>query len=715
MAATKDATIIILDVGANTNQLDKLKSKTFFEEAKSCIEFAITRKIFTRPKDEVSLFLFGTKTTDNELNKRYGSGYENINHAIPLSPMSWDILKYVQKSIDPPMDEGITGDWLDAVVVAMDYFNDLDLKKTTKKILLFTTFTTDVNDAENIDKVIGGLKHLEIELIVVTKNVIYEMDQDSEDQYANFSQAMGKDKVQEHSERLIKQIVMQSDGVLCSIDEAAAKLIYVDKKQRRRVPWKVDLTIGSNLAIKVSAFIYVRNDKELGDWKTRFVNKVPSTNEGPSDGDPSGSSSNVEISNVTMKTEHYLNDEVLDLETVAENLIKGYMYGGEPIPFEDDKYDNGGKGLKVIGFTDIDTVHDSHLVGDSIWAVVPQDGMTTSAKRFAAMLQAMHNKQLAIIARYTYREGTAPKMMALFPSENCLLMYELFFKDNYVDMRFPKLNAKKTTPSSEQLEAMGRFVDAMDLTKDNAKVNDGQPEPFKKLLDPGLQHMYRCIANRAINPSEPVLKVDDEILSLVRPPKRDTNVDELKALFPLEAAKLTGKEAFLQNMLKVEKQEADSADQLEKPKYYDVHEIGTVKPADDFIKLLELGEAFNLLAEQIQTVINNLVVKSIVAMDEKVLKALSAYRETAKQKAPFGYNEWIVQFKEVLKEREKVQLWQSLINENLGLITANESEMSTISEEEAQSFFKFDDFNTQHVQSNNNDIEDSNMDMFDEM
>lgn len=96
-------------------------------------------------------------------------------------------------------------------------------------------------------------------LLFSTKNVIYEVDQDSEDQYANFSQAIDKNSTQERSERLIKQIVMDTDGALCSIDDAFSKLIYVDKRQRRRVPWKADLTIGSVFSIKISAFIYVRN------------------------------------------------------------------------------------------------------------------------------------------------------------------------------------------------------------------------------------------------------------------------------------------------------------------------------------------------------------------------------------------------------------------------------------------------------------------------
>lgn len=83
-----------------------------------------TFKIFTKPKDEISLFLLGTKTTDNRLNGEYG-GYEHISHALEMNAMSWDILKYIQKNIDPPSDE-ITGDWLDAIVVAMDYFKSLE-------------------------------------------------------------------------------------------------------------------------------------------------------------------------------------------------------------------------------------------------------------------------------------------------------------------------------------------------------------------------------------------------------------------------------------------------------------------------------------------------------------------------------------------------------------------------------------------------------------
>lgn len=66
-----------------------------------------------------------------------------------------------------------------------------------------------------------------------------------------------KSKERKTGEQLIKEIVGNSNGILCSFDEAMSKLIYLDKRHRRRVPWNADFTIGTKLTIKVAAFIYV--------------------------------------------------------------------------------------------------------------------------------------------------------------------------------------------------------------------------------------------------------------------------------------------------------------------------------------------------------------------------------------------------------------------------------------------------------------------------
>lgn len=391
------------------------------------------------------------------------------------------------------------------------------------------------------------------------------------------------------------------------------------------------------------------------------------------------------------------------------------MYGGEAFPFEDEKYDNGGKGLLCIGFTNVNTIGEMDLAADSIWAVVPQKNMDVSAKKFASLLKVMENLNYAMIARYTYRDGTAPKLMALFPAEDSLNMHELLFKENYVTIEFPRLVKKSTTPSAEQYNFMNKFIDSMDLMCDD---NKEQPcEYFENLMDPGLQHAYRAIAHRAIHPNEPMIELDKEILSLVTPPKsKQVDTEKFKELFPLKVPQKTTKEAFMENLLKIDKEKAPEQYMPEiKSDYCDIHEIGTIKPAEDFVKLLKHGEPFNLLSAQVQNVIINLAVKSIIAMDEKVLQALLTYRETAKEKAPYKYNEWINTFKDLLKQREKVQLWQSLSNENLGLITSKESEISTVSEEEAMEFYQMDDFSTQSILMSTHEMGDQDTDMFDEM
>lgn len=62
---------------------------------------------------------------------------------------------------------------------------------------------------------------------------------------------------------LLKKYIfcVQTSGVLCSFDKALVQLIYFEKKKQRSMPWNADLQIGSELKIKVSAFINVRQLK----------------------------------------------------------------------------------------------------------------------------------------------------------------------------------------------------------------------------------------------------------------------------------------------------------------------------------------------------------------------------------------------------------------------------------------------------------------------
>lgn len=407
-----------------------------------------------------------------------------------------------------------------------------------------------------------------------------------------------------------------------------------------------------------------------------------------------------------------------------------------PVAFEDtDDFENGGKGLRFIGVTSVSCISEEFFAGTGTWSVGPQKGSQTAPLLLTALSKALHRLNSALIARYTHSNKSAPKLMALFPNtsvdsseceHNSLLMHELFFKDNFVEILFPPLESTETT--QDQIDIIDKFIDSMNLSGSNTTIGGnagGKSSPyFKKLLDPGLQHTFRAIVHRALNPGDPLLKPDNDILDMIKPPKEmETKpiVDQMKNLFALEPVVKSKKEIFmesLQNRKSIQNVEAVPASDCANANTNDenIKEVGTLNPGDDFILLFNRGERFDILATQIQNVILQIVLKSMDLIVESVVKGIFVYREFAKQKAPYKFNEWIVNFKEVLDQHGKFDLWvQSVVNERLGLITSNESELSTVSEAEAEEFLRVKDTNagTSAIIDNGNDL--SNDDFFDQM
>lgn len=76
----------------------------------------------------MALFLIGTDDKSNDLN------YEHISLAFPMASMNWDMLNYVKKSIDPP-NENETADWIDGIIVAMDYLKKVECVSNYKQYL----------------------------------------------------------------------------------------------------------------------------------------------------------------------------------------------------------------------------------------------------------------------------------------------------------------------------------------------------------------------------------------------------------------------------------------------------------------------------------------------------------------------------------------------------------------------------------------------------
>lgn len=383
------------------------------------------------------------------------------------------------------------------------------------------------------------------------------------------------------------------------------------------------------------------------------------------------------------------------------------MYGQQPISYDDKDigYKSGGRSLKCVGFANASDVRDEYLCGSGIWAVAAQKNTTVAEKMLAALTNVMRDSELIMIARYVYGGNTRPKMMVLYPNNllkdkpdhNSLLMQELIYKDNLVEMLLPSLKIKKTEPTAEQYDAVDKLIDSMDLM--SVDSSGGHGEAFKHLLNPILQHTYRRIAHRALHPKEPLIAPDQDLLAMLNIPESvavqaKPHIDQVKNLFKLERIQrdtVSRKQGLFNKMQDISSPPAtaDAAGGTDSANDINLVEIGTVTPDTDFAELLSRGERFATLATQIQNVIEKLVFKSVAIPEEKVLRAIAIYREEAKVLTPYSFNEWIVEFKASLLQRRKLDGWEKLIvAERLGLITSLESECSTVTDGEAAEFYR---------------------------
>ncbi|XP_037024840.1 X-ray repair cross-complementing protein 5 isoform X2 [Bradysia coprophila] len=691
MATTKEATVILFDVGKPTGESVRPGQPTFFEQAKECLAKILQRKIFTTPKDEIGLILIGTDDTNNVLNDSEDTlgDYEHISVAFDLEMTNWQMLKILEREIVGPSNS--EGDWLSALIVAMDFLKGQMLGKKFKssKIILMSPFASIVN-TENIDIVMEGLRKIETEIVVITCNVEYYSNPDKldeNDEMVIFSQTGNKSKHQKAGEKLAFDLIQQVNGILCSFEEAMVQLVYYEKQNQKSMPWNCELQIGSKLEIKTSVYVYTKDVSSMISWKTESV-------DGP----------------CKMETEYFVQN--IELKPVEkEELIRGHMYGTTPVPFDQSlglKFDAGPKNFRCIGFTNRNNIHDQHLCGTGVWLVKAQKDAAASEKLFVALVNVMKSSELALVARYVYRSGLKAKIMVLVPHPDTeknqykknasLLMMEVHFADDQVKMEFPPLRTTKDTPSQEQYDAVEGLIDSMDLM--DAYDGDGDcNEAFahKKLLNPTIQYTYRALAHRALHPTQPVPLPDQDLMDLLDIPEKikqnsSEHVAKVKELFPLEPIVKPTKKLLFQ-MLQHNATAAASADDVQ-PTAVDepqstLIEVGTITPDEDFMHLLLRGEKFATVSNQMQNVLHNLVFKTLQLQTEKFGRAVMMYREQAIVMGAFRYNEWVTEFKKILLERGKVDVWQTIfVNEKFGLISAKETEMSTVTDEEVEEFYK---------------------------
>ncbi|CRK99586.1 CLUMA_CG012898, isoform A [Clunio marinus] len=682
MASKKEATIILFDVGENTEVPSGKGEKSFFDRSKECVSKIIQKKIFAKPFDEIALILMGSDETDNELNKSFND-YENIVEKVHLQLPSWDMVR----KLDELTTTDFASDWVDGLLVAINFAKvHTQAKKFHNiRILVVTNFVSDVND-NNLDVIIATINESKVELLAITDCVEH-----TELNTCGFSQIPFKNETQEKNQKLFSEVIQQVNGHMCHIDLAENQLLTFEKKKMRPTPWNSRLTIGSQMKIDISAYVSIQEEKFLAPFKAECANPNTATK---------------------MVTEFSINHQPIE-KPDAEDVIKTYMYGSTPVAVaDDDDEEKSEQCLSCLGFSKKEFVLKEYFSGSGCHVVLPRKGFPNSAVMFENLVAAMKQSDYLMIARKVYRRGLRPILVALLPNilddVPYFVMIQLAFANDISHFTFPKLRTKKNEPTEEQEKVIKELVDAMDLM-DAVDDDSGLTEAFatETSLNPVNQHLCRSVAYRALHPTEPLPNIDPELVAMIDiPPKiKEASKDlvkQVEELFPLEIVEHKIKKVFGKND-PIEEETIDEEMSVDTSHVKSIIAIGTATPAEDFGILLKKGERFGNLAEQIQTIIYDLMFRPSVMQREKILECIMMYREQSKIHGPFNYNSWIKELKNVIVQRNRLELWEDLIvKESFGLIMDNESALSTVSIEESKDFYAISKENLQ----GDNEIDD---------
>uniref|UniRef100_A0A4Y0BQ50 Ku domain-containing protein n=1 Tax=Anopheles funestus TaxID=62324 RepID=A0A4Y0BQ50_ANOFN len=706
--ATGKAHMIVLDVGLTTAIATGIDKQSFFQKSKACASLIIQRLIFSAPNDHVGVVLLGTTETNNQLNVELGR-YEHITEAFELKQANWPTLRIL---LDQLAQTDVEACWFDALIVALNFLrNGAQGKKFTEYsiILISPFFTSSHVTQDQLESVMDGFRSMECVLHVITNYVLHPAAFIASifTTSGTFDENASKSDARSLNERTLKKVLDDTNGTVSNINWAERMLTFFDPKVVRPTPWNSVLSIGTKVKLSISAYVMIVQQKGLGSFKVDSVS------------DPTSSGS----SKVEMKTQYLLNDKPIEIS--MQDIIMGYMYGSTAVPYDntiDIEYRSGDSRLACLGFTASSNILEEHLSAKGSLVVVAKKGCTASNHKLSALVKAMYELKVIMIATKVYRKDNRPRLNALVPTYRnevpCLIMMELIFKDEMCCLKFPPLLKSKPMPTDEQYDAVEKLIESMNLMDAIEDSNGESREAFAmhNTFNPSLQNVYRAVAHRALHPKKPLPAVMDSTLQeLTEVPKKVANrakaaLAEVKRQFELKEITQNTRTEWLQRMAKIKLADdaTSSISTIDSGVLMDdddaerrmVVSVGTVTPAEDFVLLLRRGERFATVATQLQNVLFELLFTSMRAPDDKVVTALIVYRSEAQHLGPYRYNEWMAEFKKMLLTRRKEEFWKKVIvGKRLGLIDSQESEMSTISVEQAANFYETPSENKSTVES----------------
>ncbi|KAI5152637.1 X-Ray Repair Cross-Complementing Protein 5 [Manis pentadactyla] len=702
-AGSKAAVVLCMDVGfAMSNSVPGEESP--FELAKKVMIMFLQRQVFAESKDEIALVLFGTDGTKNALACK--DQYQNITVHRHLMLPDFDLLEDIERKIQPGSQQA---DFLDALIVCMDVIKQETVGKKFERrhIEVFTDLSSPFSK-DRLDTIINNLKITGISLQFFLPFPFGKEDGTGDRQNGSMHSdhdgpsfpLKGITEQQKKGIQVVKEVMMSLEGAdgldeIYSFSDSLRQLCVFKKIEKSSMRWPCDLTIGSNLCIKIVAYKSILQEKLKKSWT--FVDARTLKEE-----------------DIRKETVYYLNDDD-ETEVSINDTIQGFRYGSNIVPFskvdeKQMKYKLEGKCFSVLGFCRSSQVQRKYFMGDKVLKVFAAKDDQAAAVALSTLIHALDELDMVAIVRYAYDKRANPQVGVAFPfikdTYECLMYVQLPFMEDLRQYMFSSLkNNKKYTPTEAQLNAVDALIDSMSLVKKDEEENIIEDLfPTTKIPNPQFQRLFQCLLHRALHPQEPLPPIQQHIVNMLDPPSEVTvncqaPLSEIKTLFPLTEAikrkdQVTAQNIFPDNreegltFKKFKAEEGEAPFSISSLAEGSVTKVGSVNPAENFRVLVRQKRAsFEEASQQLINHIEQFLDTNETLYFMKSMDCIRAFREEAIQfSEEQRFNDFLKTLREKVEIKQLNHFWEIVVQDGITLITKDEASGSSVTAEEAEKF-----------------------------
>lgn len=713
--AEKEATVFILDLGASMGKSRSGRSESDLDWSMRYVWDKIS-DIVSANRKTLCVGVVGLRTDETRNPLMADDGYENISVLQELGPMTMTSLKSLQTSIKP--SKTYSGDAISAIVVAVDMIDTFTKKlKWTRKIVMITDAQSAI-DPDDIGDIAHKINDSNITLTV--------LGVDFDDPEYGFKEE-DKSPTKADNEKTLKSLADQcTGGVFASIVEAIDEIDTPRVKQVK--PYKTydgTLVLGdpekfpsalninveryfkTHVARQIAASTVVLKSEQGGTQSTHTLE------EEPMDG--------VEFSAVKQARTYKVNapDAPGGKKDVEfETLAKGFEYGRTAVHISESEHNitklETTKSFSILGFIPWDKWEPFLGMGD-VCVTHARKFDEKSELAMSSLVWGLNELESYAVARLVTKDGKEPILVLLAPGLEpeleCLYDIPLPFAEDVRAYKFPPLDKVITVtgktltthrllPTDELNEAMGEYVDAMDL--DSYGMDDqGEPAefaPIDETYNPIIHRINNAVKQRAVYPDRPIEDIPSVLLRYAKPPQDliDRVQDRIENLIKeAEVKKVPPKAKGRRNREAVKPLSGLDVDAL-----LGGDSKGQITPENavpDFKRAMATSEEISDIqsaAKQMGDIIKSLITDSFG--DSKYAQAVECIGvmrdELINMEEPEMFNAFARELKKMLLSGtlggDRRDFWFKVRWSRLGLIEQSQSDVSKVTADEADEFYK---------------------------